>query len=223
MNLLTDYVNTNGPLIGRRSFVVQIGANDGVCAGRDGVTTTCPVYPLIQRFRWPGILIEPVDWLFQKLRAAYADHDNLAFENTAISDRAGVLPFFRIREDAVDAPWYAHKISGVTDKVIQDELAFRDDLEAILIREHVACETLDAVLERNACDEFDILQIDVEGHDGVILRSLDLFKYQPSIVIFEHKHLDPQDLGACITMLEAAGFGLLRDENDIMAQKHWPR
>ena len=37
-------------------------------------------------------------------------------------------------------------------------------------------------------DNFELLKIDVEGHDAAVLRSIDLTRYQPIIILVEIHH-----------------------------------
>lgn len=56
----------------------------------------------------------------------------------------------------------------------------------------VKARTLNAVLEENATPGMDIglLSIDVEGHDLNVLRSVDLDRFRPKLIVVEMHHLD---------------------------------
>jgi FkbM family methyltransferase len=49
--------------------------------------------------------------------------------------------------------------------------------------------TLNAIMqEYQVPDNFELLKIDVEGHDAAVLRSIDLTRYQPIIILVEIHH-----------------------------------
>jgi FkbM family methyltransferase len=164
-------------------------------------------------------LIEPVDYLFEGLKKAYAGHDNLLFENLAVTDQPGVRTFFRVSEKEAGLPWYAPKIGGLSDKVIRDELSHLPNLENLIVREPVRCETLDSILQRRGIEAIDILQIDAEGEDFRVLRSIDLERYRPSVVMVEHKHISMSERAQLEALLVRLGYEFRCDENDLLATR----
>jgi FkbM family methyltransferase len=57
--------------------------------------------------------------------------------------------------------------------------------------------TLNALLQASRVpNAFDLLSIDVEGHDLEVLRSLDLTAYRPKVIVIEMHHLDLSELGS---------------------------
>jgi len=70
-------------------FVVQIGSNDGA--------TGDPIFRLLQgNPKWEGLLIEPVPFLFERLKRNYRGNKNIHFDNVAITEKAGRADFFYI-------------------------------------------------------------------------------------------------------------------------------
>ena len=61
------------------AFFVEVGAGDGV--------TVDHLRPFAARSGWRGIMVEPVPYVFERLRANYADVDGVSLENVAITDR----------------------------------------------------------------------------------------------------------------------------------------
>lgn len=45
--------------------------------------------------------------------------------------------------------------------------------------------TLNQIVEKNKVSKIDLLCIDVEGHDFKVLKSLDLTKYRPKLIVVE--------------------------------------
>ncbi|CAB3806485.1 hypothetical protein LMG27177_06088 [Paraburkholderia fynbosensis] len=73
--------------------------------------------------------------------------------------------------------------------------------------------TLDDVLGRSRYSdhEIDLLSIDAEGHDYHVLKSLDLFKYKPKIIVIESSSRSIRDVieSATYNYLEQQGYRLV--------------
>lgn len=65
--------------------------------------------------------------------------------------------------------------------------------------------------------DLDLLQIDVEGAEWKILKSIPFEKFKPSIIHYEYVHLSQKDNLKCIRMLEDYGYTLLFDNEDVTA------
>ena len=68
-----------------RAFFIEIGSNDGDQHDH--------LQPLIRSLQWTGLMVEPVPYVFERLRHNYADLDRVTLENAAIADRDGQVPF----------------------------------------------------------------------------------------------------------------------------------
>lgn len=58
--------------------VIQLGAGDG--------TTDDTLSQYIRKYKWKGLLIEPVDWLFSMLESKYKNNDDVVTLNAAVSN-----------------------------------------------------------------------------------------------------------------------------------------
>ena len=67
-------------------FVLQIGAHDGITAD--------PISNKVKKNSWSGLFVEPVDYLFERLKLNYKGYDNLKFENSVISNTKGYVDFY---------------------------------------------------------------------------------------------------------------------------------
>ncbi len=91
---------------------------------------------MIQEREWRGVMVEPVPYVFERLRAAYAGNDRVTLENAAIADRNGRLPFYHLAEAADYEPegmpeWYDGIGSLSCDAVLSHARAI-PDIEARL-------------------------------------------------------------------------------------------
>src|SRR4029453_14868028 len=73
---------------------VQVGSNDAVFGD--------PLTPFLHTLSWSGVMIEPVEYIFQRLVHKHGKDPSLAFENVAICPGAGerkVYFFVEIEEN----------------------------------------------------------------------------------------------------------------------------
>ncbi len=167
---------------------VQIGSNDG--------STGDPVNNLILRNPgWTGLFVEPVPFLFERLRKNYPSEARLRFENVAISDKVGSLPFYYLSPEAgrvnPDLPEWFDQLGSFDREHIASK--FGNSMDQFIVEAMIPTVSLEAVLKRNGVEKVDLLHIDTEGHDWVILKQFDLPRFRPRVILFEHKHLREQD------------------------------
>lgn len=173
----------------RRVFSIQIGSNDGL--GGDPIYTLVHESPL-----WQGLFVEPVPYLFERLRRNYAGRDGLIFENVAIND-GSMQPFYWIdpaaRTEMPDLPEWFDQLGSFNEGHVRTV----PELGEVLLRyrrvTNVRGWTFQQLLDRHRITSFDILHIDTEGYDWQVLCQVDFMRYQPQIVIYEHKCLEPGD------------------------------
>lgn len=162
---------------------IQVGANDGDYGD--------PLKKYIFKYDWNGIFIEPQPEIFKELLINYKDlEERLHFENIAISNTPESISLFRpfigkeINRSAIIESSIASTIPNVTARQFGIK---ESDLEEI----KVPTMTLDAIVEKYQLLNIDILQIDTEGYDWGVLKTLNLKKHQPKIIQFEHGHMSP--------------------------------
>lgn len=176
---------------------VQVGANDGLYDD--------PLRPFVLKRGWQGILVEPQPLIFEKLTQNYADQaDRLVFENLAISD-GDSLVLYGPPADYVPDREDLQPESMVTSepRVLADQLGVS---KAALQKFEVPAMTLDQLFEKHNVTELDLLQIDAEGYDFSILKTLSLDKVKPILIQLETGHLQRPDLAELARHLNDAGY-----------------
>lgn len=187
---------------------MQIGANEGIMSNDF-------LHPLILTKRWKGILIEPVPWIFEKLKKNYAHVPGLYFENVAISDIRKESEFYVVDHDTEffknnphlinqsGGPWGDQK--GSLDRaLVEREVSMYKEVQIKSIT--VQCLTFQDVVEKYQLPRVDLLQIDTEGHDDVILLSIDYKKMAPVLIVFEHSNMPFERYLSCIAHLQSFGY-----------------
>jgi FkbM family methyltransferase len=201
--------------------VVQVGAYVGD-------TPNDPLYGFL-RSTLPGhpsrvaVLVEPVREYFDALREAYRDLPTVRLENVAIAEEAGERDLYRLPPD-VDPTKHGHMdwLSQVSS--LRPDRFERHDGDArrqAFLRqfstvETVQCWTLGELLERHDLEHVDLLQIDAEGYDYEILRTIDFSQWRPRFINYERILLH-EDEPACRAMLIDADYLLFDWDLDTLA------
>jgi FkbM family methyltransferase len=137
--------NLNRILHGEKNIqIVQIGSNDGL--------TGDPIFLLLQRNpSWKALLVEPVPYLFERLRINYRGNGNVRFDNVAVADNAGTSAFYYVdataKQHLPDLPsWYDQLGSFDRSNIIRH---FEGALEPFIVSIEIATLPLTTVLDRN--------------------------------------------------------------------------
>jgi len=177
---------------------LQVGAFDGFVAD--------PVHPLVQAFGLRGLVVEPQASVLDTLKATYADHPQVRVVNAAVADANGTRDFFTT----------AHGPSRMASFFRQQLLKHgipADEIQTVRVR----CATIASLLQDQGFDRCDLLQIDAEGYDYQIVRTIDFAAVQPLIIRFEHAHMTDDECDQCIQLLAAHDFRFIAQRRDIIA------
>ncbi len=182
--------------------VLQVGAHTGN-------TPDDPLHSLIQHAKnkkipiqgqLRALLIEPVPYLFEELRKNYSGFPNVQCLQIAVGSKRGTENFYYLdpSKDLSKAgmpDWLdqlgclgENRANEMWNKYTQMPLVsdfLRENRKAITVN----VRTINEIIEETGITPIDLLQIDAEGADGDILRSLDLETHAPHIINYEHKHL----------------------------------
>jgi FkbM family methyltransferase len=180
-------------------FFVQIGAFDGKSGD--------PLYRLIRRHHWRGILVEPQPAAFQQLQSNYAGEMTLQFFNVAIGPTDGELTLYSRKSGDVSVASTARHL-----------LVKPGHSQNQVVALQVPCWTLQTLLAKaKAPARIDLLQIDTEGFDYDIIRSIDFNQIKPAIIRYEHTILSQRDRNACLSLLASQGYRFLLEDMDTTA------
>jgi FkbM family methyltransferase len=191
------------------AFVVQVGAHDG--------TALDPLRDELMNRPWRGILIEPVPYVFERLRANYGQNPRLALENVAIADADGVRDFHHIPQSDPGSVWkWYDALGSFRREVVLKHRDLIPDIEDRIVATPVRCMTFTSLCEKHDVDAIDFVQIDTEGYDLEVLRLIDLGRWQPRLVMYEHLHLEPADRESARALLDEHGYLRLSDDMDTL-------
>lgn len=183
-------------------FFIQIGAFDGV--------TDDPIYELVRKHQWSGVLIEPQLEAFELLKKNYGAQPGLQFYNVAIGPHDGEVSLYTRTDGMVQA---ASLESHLMNKPGRRQRS-RDCRQ-------VPCWTFATLLEKAQVPaQVDLLQIDAEGADFEIIRAIDFQLFKPAIIRWEHMVLCERDRNACLELLAQQGYRFILEDGDTTAYLH---
>ena len=189
------------------AFFVEIGANDG--------REHDHLHDVIREHGWSGIMVEPVPYVFERLRGTYDGVPGVILENAAVSDRDGRMVLHHLAEsgDPGLPPWY-HALGTTSRDALLRHAKDIPDVEERIVTTEVPCMTFPALCARHHVRRVDLVLLDTEGHDYEILRVSDLPAWRPRLVIYEHYHLSPADRGDCRALMEDWGYETMEEGFD---------
>ena len=194
-------------------FFVQVGSNDGIHGD--------PLHDIIvMNNNWKGIFIEPVGFLFERLKNNYGKSDRFIFENTAVAPSMGVVEFFYVSEEAKrelgDAlPDWCDQLGSFDKNHILKHLDGR--LEPYILSEKINALTLQYLFDKHKVTKIDLIHIDTEGYDYKVLSSIDFSIYKPSVILYEHIHLPDVERKSAKSLLKKNGYSCVKYGVDTLA------
>ena len=192
------YVVANELIANSQMTFLQIGAFDGV--GEDDLRE------LVTTHNLRGVMVEPQPAAFARLQQTYRNQRQVTLLQAAIAESEGTRDLYCHRSHAsMAASFDRHHLRkhGISDRDI--------------VAQPVPCHTVESALRVGGLANVDLIQIDAEGYDWPIIRSIDLTRIRPRMIRFEYRHMSDADADACLAHLSSHGYRFLLESNDIIA------
>lgn len=185
-------------------YLLQIGANDG--------RRNDEASQFIHKYRWRGLLLEPLPDIFSALEDTYAQMKQVALVNAALADRDGEMTFYRVKPGP-DIPDFCNQLGSFSlDTILEYRTTF-PEIEQHIITEKVQTLTFPTLIHRHGVEKIDVIVVDTEGYDYQILKMLDLRQFRPALIMYEHNHLSEEENHAAVQLLTDAGYDVHRIRN----------
>ncbi|MCB1087300.1 MAG: FkbM family methyltransferase [Verrucomicrobiae bacterium] len=200
-------------VVKRPGFViVQLGAYIGD-------TNNDPIFKVVSGAGARGMgstvmLVEPVKEYFDRLRNNYRSLPGVIFENVAVSDRSGTSKIFRLSVNPEDHgyPEWLSQLSSLKESRMTElweryeaKPEYQEFYLKHRVEEPVTCVTFDELMKKHRLERVDLLQIDVEGFEYEILKTIDFTRYPIRFLNYERVLLG-EDQPKCLALMAAAGF-----------------
>jgi len=203
-------------------YFLQVGGNDGFIND--------PVFKFVKMYDWKGIIVEPQKEVFEKrLQRTYRKERKVILENVAIAAQNELRKLYKLsftesrwatgmasfdREVLVDAIENGNRIKT---KSAQEGIELPATTDECITYEEVPCLTIASILEKHGFEKLHLLQIDTEGFDYEIIKTINFEELKPQIISYEHAHLSENDTRASHEILESQGYTLRRVGGDTVA------
>ena len=174
------------------------------------------------------LLVEPVPYNYKKLNERFINSSNVQICTNAIFSDRKINKFYFVNEKSISklGKHWASGIGSFNKKHILDHRTKRFKIEEKDIDEiEIEFITFNDLIEKYLIESIDKLQIDVEGAEYEILKSIDYKKINISSIQFESKHFDGTfregvKLGEIKKKLISEGYKLNQIDNEnILAEK----
>ena len=180
------------------------------------------------------ILLEPVPHIFQKLKTNYAGIKSATLVSKAIcpeeqsSARLYTIDFSSLNtaEFTMLPSWAKH--NGVSSFALEmvkkhQSVLMKRGFQKIKIKEiDVNCTSVNGVIQEHLSESLlDYVQIDVEGFDYNVLRQIELSRWKPLLIKWEHKHLSDDYRQLAEKFVTEAGYYIIRSQTDTLAYRFW--
>lgn len=205
-SLLLKKVFDNNP----QGIIIKIGANDGILDD--------PTYPYLVDNYWKCIFVEPQKYFFEKLTSNLCGKGNFYFENIAIGDSTGTFTLYTIDVTSYPLlPSYCALCSSLDKDYVMSILKDFKLGEEAIIEEKTPVLLLKDLYAKYTLSNIDILQLDTEGYDAKIIRTIDFEHIVPRIIIFEHVNTPVVEYRQLCQSLRKRGYKLYYWDRDTIA------
>lgn len=200
--------------------IIQLGAFEGA-------TPMDPLYGFLRgkremllrrgSDRWKLVLVEPVEQHYAKLQENYAFLPGTRFEKVAIADKPGEATFYHLGVEPTEhgyPAWLAQLSSLKSERMgeIWDRYEANPEYKAFYLKHRlqttVPCWTLAQLFERHDIRTVSLLQMDVEGFEFEIIKTVPFEKVPIRFINFESVLLGVKKL-ACEQLLHSHGYHMV--------------
>ena len=174
------------------------------------------------------LLVEPVPYNFKILEKKFSEFKNIYICKNAIFSEKKIKSFYYVDEKSISklGKHWASGIGSFDKKHILNHKSKRFKIkDEDIIEMKIDFITFKQMIETFSIQSIDKLQIDVEGAEYEILKSIDLRNIEINSILFESKHFDGtfkegSKLLEIKDKLSNAGYDLSQiDEENILAKK----
>ena len=207
--------NFEGKCSNKSFKFIKVGANDGL--------KTDPFGKLILNSKnWSGALIEPVPYLFDKLKKNYSSKrfslHQIAISNHNRSTILYSLDTDQFKNDKQDSKFYKDWMDGISSIDKEHIKKHINKKFYKYIKElKVKVQTLEQFIEYEFIFKPNLVHIDTEGHDLVVLESLNLSINKPNTLLIEHAHLSENSKIKLHQILKKNKYFIIRSNWDTFA------
>lgn len=189
---------------GKKIKFIQVGANDGVRYD--------DLYFFVTPYRWKGLVIEPLPDMYARLVCNYLDYPDVIPLNVAVHPSSKSVTLYHVNKKSfLKYPdWASGSASVNKSHLIKYGISEEDISE-----QTVECKSLMEIAGNYDFLDVDMLQIDVEGFDFEIIKSIDFDRLKPRLIKFEWMNLSARDKKDVTALLILNGYKVYVEQNGV--------
>ncbi len=198
-------------------FFVQIGANDG--------KTNDPLHSFVTKYGLSGLVVEPQPDAFKLLKDNYRAQKNVECVQAAIGSHSGTVPFYVVKESEKNKDnWFRMtRIASFNKESIKlglkKKIKPNDDPEDYIEEVPIKAISFSELVTSYKVKKIDFLQIDCEGYDFELLKTIDIEHLCPEIINFESHFFTEAERAIVEARLTKLGYKFFRYGSDTCAFK----
>ncbi len=186
---------------------IQIGGFDGYSFDN--------LYSLFKKTTPQGIIVEPINEYFLRLKHNTAIFTEIKLLNIAIHNTYSESIIYKIKNECEKD--YPDWVQGCAS-FIKENLTKHHINEDCIEQEKVKCESINQMIKNNYFyRSLDFLQIDCEGYDGQILLDFNFNQAKPAVIKFEHVNLNPKEENLVRRKLKKLNYIIFKTGNNTIA------
>jgi FkbM family methyltransferase len=182
--------------------LIVIGANNGMI--EDFLTK------YVKKDNTISLMVEPVKHLFNSLQENLKEYKNLLFENSAVYKKNGKKQFYLVQQSD-KLPEWTGGLGSFSKTNILSHANQVPLLKSKLIKETVNCITFSALIKKYKFSKINVLQIDVEGYDFELLKTINLQVHRPELIIIEILHITVYEAYSMVDYLVLNNYSVYRN------------
>lgn len=195
------------------------------------------LHDFILKYKWKGILVEPLPDLYAELKTNYAQCEGLLFENVAVTGTHERRTIYRVPQESIKGAKLPHWVKGISS-LYNDRNAlggkngllsgaelpehFYARLKKCIVEEQVRCVPLESLIEKYKVKRVDVLQIDTEGYDYQVFKQFDFSRFRPWFMKIEVGNLVRAEYEKVLEILNNNNYDHENHGLDIWAWKPLP-
>lgn len=174
------------------------------------------------------LLVEPVPYNYQKLHEKYSNRKNFFISQNAVLDVSKNEKFYFVKKNSINklGKHWATGIGSFNKEHILNHKSKRFKIEdGDIDTKDIKFLTFDDLIDEYQIKSIDRLQLDIEGAEYKILKSINFKKMEINEIFFESKHFDGtfsegKKLEEIKDVLKINGYNLEKiDSENILAKK----
>jgi FkbM family methyltransferase len=183
--------------------------------GNDGISFDC-LYDYVTKYKWQGIVVEPLDEFYKLLCDNYKGYPNIRPVKYAINSSQKEMDLYKLNPNCYN--FYPEWAKGVAS-FSKDHLIKHNIERKHILTEKVKCISLMDLIIKFKFEDIVYLQVDTEGFDAEVIKMIDFSIVKPKLIKYEIKHIEEKQKNEVSNILLENGYKLKYDHSDCFAIK----